>query len=61
MAKRIVHWTDPDYLEQFYEAWGSGQSVMSRQAGRRPKQQEPDPSQSSHGCRDTATSDSREE
>ena len=30
MAKRIVHWTDPDYLEAFYSGWGSGQSITSR-------------------------------
>ena len=29
MSKRIVHWTDPDYLEAFYRGWGSGQSITS--------------------------------
>ena len=28
----IIHWTDPDYLDEFYKAWGSGQSITSRQA-----------------------------
>ena len=28
----IIHWTDPRYLEEFYKAWGSGQSITSRQA-----------------------------
>ena len=29
---RIIHWTDPDYLEEFYKGWGAGQSLTSRQA-----------------------------
>ena len=29
---RIIHWTDPDYLEKFYKGWGAGQSLTSRQA-----------------------------
>jgi hypothetical protein len=32
MKPRIIHWTDPDYLEAFYRGWGSGQSITSRQA-----------------------------
>ena len=31
MKKRIIHWTDPDYLDAFYRGWGSGQSITSRQ------------------------------
>jgi hypothetical protein len=30
--KKIIHWTDPDYLNAFYSGWGSGQSITSRQA-----------------------------
>ena len=29
---RIIHWTDPDYLEEYYKGWGAGQSLTSRQA-----------------------------
>ncbi len=59
MKNRIVHWTDPDYLEKFYEHFGSGQSLSGRQAvhiGRSLKnarvdhqepQQEPDSSRPS--------------
>ena len=67
MKKRIVHWTDPDYLEQFYEGWGSGQSITYTQSKRsdsekhQEPQQEPDPSQPFHEGRDSATSDSRED
>ena len=32
MKKRIVHWTDPDYEEIFWQDWGSGQSITCRQA-----------------------------
>jgi hypothetical protein len=32
MTVRIIHWTDPDYLEEYYEDWGTGQSLTSRQA-----------------------------
>ena len=31
-GKRIIHWTDPEYLDEFYKGWGSGQSTTSRQA-----------------------------
>ena len=32
MKKRIIHWTDPDYLDAFYKGWGSGQSIPVRKA-----------------------------
>lgn len=47
---RIIHWTDPDYLDEFYKGWGAGQSLTSRQAqsvkrsetkSPRPTKQEP--------------------
>lgn len=28
---KIIHWTDPEYLNAFYGSWGSGQSVTARQ------------------------------
>ena len=28
---KIIHWTDPDYLDAFYSGWGAGQSVTHRQ------------------------------
>ena len=57
---RIIHSTDPDYLEEYYKGWGSGQSLTSRQAVKhsekkspRPTKQEPqqkvDPPQPSDG------------
>ena len=32
MPVTIIHWTDPDYLKHYYEGWGAGQSLTSRQA-----------------------------
>jgi hypothetical protein len=32
MSVKIIHWTDPDYLKHYYEGWGAGQSLTSRQA-----------------------------
>ena len=29
--KVIIHWTDTRYLEEFYKAWGSGQSTTVRE------------------------------
>ncbi len=62
MAVRLIGPDDPDYLEKFYKAWGSGQSFTSRQAmsfqKKEPRpakqklqggQQEADPSRPSHG------------
>ena len=42
---RIIHWTDPDYLEEFYKGWGAGQSLTSRQAKsiKRSEKKSPDP------------------
>jgi hypothetical protein len=31
---KIIHWTDPNYLQEFYKAWGSGQSITTRQEPR---------------------------
>lgn len=28
-VKKIIHWTDPDYLDAFYSDWGAGQSVTT--------------------------------
>ena len=30
-VKKIIHWTDPDYLDAFYSGWVAGQSVTHRQ------------------------------
>ena len=30
-VKKIIHPTDPDYLDAFYRGWGAGQSVTHRQ------------------------------
>ena len=30
-VKKIIHPTDPDYLDAFYSGWGAGQSVTHRQ------------------------------
>ena len=69
---RIIHWTDPDYLEKFYEGWGAGQSLTSRQAARcevappdaEEPRQAPDTSQPSQALpqgHDSATSESKED
>jgi hypothetical protein len=26
----IIHWTDPNYLDEYYNSWGSGQSVTQK-------------------------------
>ena len=40
--KTIIHWTDPRYLEEFYKAWGSGQSTTVRQQARVGETDKPD-------------------
>ena len=42
--KKIIHWTDPDYLNAFYSGWGSGQSITSRQAAPAKPEGRPNPS-----------------
>lgn len=39
-VKEFIHWTDPGYLDAFYEGWGVGQSVTHRQAPRSEDQPE---------------------
>lgn len=53
---KVIHPTDPGYLDAFYSGWGAGQSVTRRQAPdssegqtekpqkQREPQPEPDPS-----------------
>ena len=33
-VKKIIHPTDPNYLDAFYRGWGAGQSVTQRQTPR---------------------------
>ena len=50
--KVIIHWTDPNYLEEFYRAWGSGQSTTVRQEQKKSKKNSDEPVASRRESRD---------